>query len=159
MGGLLSAISLAILVALGGVAVAGARSGRGDSTAGQRSVAHRVFRNSAFPMAASLLNKAVDLGFAIIMFRLLGAEGVGAYTFAGVLVTYFDIVVGWGLATLITRDVARDHAQAGPLPGERQALRVLLWLGAVGVTALLHGPLAETLGISPLVLLGDTGCW
>ena len=104
-------------------------------------------------MAASLLNKAVDLGFAVVMFRLLGAEGVGAYTFAGVLTTYFDIVVGWGLATLITRDVARDPAGAGRYLGNATALRLVLWLGAAGVTALLVGPLAGPLGIdAPLAL-------
>jgi len=158
MGGLLSAISAVVLALLGGLALADVRASHRagtDAQAGttQRSVAQRVFRNSAFPMAASLLNKAVDLGFAVVMFRLLGAEGVGAYTFAGVLVTYFDIVVGWGLATLITRDVARDHAQAGRYLGNATALRGVLWLGAVGVTALLTGPLAGPLGIDALLAL------
>jgi O-antigen/teichoic acid export membrane protein len=159
VGGLLTAISLAVLAALGGVALAGGRGGNAAAGGPTRlqtappSVARRIFRNSAFPMAASLLNKAVDLGFAIIMFRLLGAEGVGAYTFAGVLTTYFDIVVGWGLATLITRDVARDHAQAGRYLGNATALRLVLWLGAVGVTSLLTGPFASALDISgPLAL-------
>ena len=104
-------------------------------------------------MAASLLNKAVDLGFALIVFRVLQAEGVGAYTFAGVLTTYFDIVVGYGLAALITRDVARDPTQAGRYLGNATVLRLLLWLGAVGVTALLVGPLGPALGIGePLAL-------
>ena len=103
VGGLLTAISVAMLLALAGTLAAR----RGGGPPG-RSTAQRVLRNSAFPMAASLLNKAVDLGFAVIMFRVLGAEGVGAYTFAGVLTTYYDIVVGWGLGTLITRDVAQD---------------------------------------------------
>jgi len=97
-------------------------------------------------MAASLLNKAVDLGFALIMFRVLQAEGIGAYTFAGVLVAYYDIVVGYGLATLITRDVARDPGQAGRYVGNATALRLIFWAVAVGVTALLVGPLGPALG-------------
>jgi O-antigen/teichoic acid export membrane protein len=87
------------------------------------------------------------------MFRVLGAEGVGAYTFAGVLTTYYDIVVGWGLGTLITRDVAQDHAAAGRYLGNATALRLMLWLGAVGLTALLVGPLAGPRGISPPLAL------
>jgi len=151
VGGLLTAISLAVLLALVGLVLASGR--RGAGTASPRSTVQRVFRNSAFPMAASLLNKAVDLGFAVIMFRLLGAEGVGAYTFAGVLTTYFDIVVGWGLATLITRDVARDPASAGRYLGNTTALRLILWLGAAGVTALLTGPLAGPMGIDGALTL------
>jgi O-antigen/teichoic acid export membrane protein len=142
-----------VLVGLVGLALASGRRGAAGSPLSPLSTAQRVFRNSAFPMAASLLNKVVDLGFAVVMFRLLGAEGVGAYTFAGVLTTYFDIVVGWGLATLITRDVARDPAGAGRYLGNASALRFLLWLGAVGVTALLTGPLAPALDIGPTLAL------
>jgi O-antigen/teichoic acid export membrane protein len=151
VGGLLSAISLAVLVALSGFALGNRRR---ETGAGQGlSAAQRVLRNSAFPMASSLFNKAVDLGFAIVMFRVLGAEGIGAYTFAAVLTTYYDIVVGWGLGTLITRDVARDHAQAGRYLGNSTVLRLILWLAAVGLTALLTGPLAGPLDISsPLAL-------
>jgi O-antigen/teichoic acid export membrane protein len=56
-------------------------------------------------------------------------------------------VVGYGLATLITRDVARDPTLAGRYLGNSTALRLLFWLGAVGVTALLVGPLGPALGI------------
>ncbi|MGE3269697.1 MAG: oligosaccharide flippase family protein, partial [Chloroflexota bacterium] len=153
VGGLLSVISGLVLVALVALVLV-ARPARQPGTGGSPlSTAQRVIRNSAFPMAASLLNKGVDLGFALIMFRVLGAEGVGAYTFAGVLTTYFDIVVGWGLGTLITRDVARDHGMAGRYLGNATALRLLFWLAAVGVTGLLTGPLASALDISgPLAL-------
>ena len=145
VGGLLSGISGLILLMLAGFIVFSSRA-RGQ-VVGTLSTAQRIVRNSTFPMAASLLNKVVDLGFALITFRVLGAEGVGAYTFAGVLTTYFDIVVGWGLATLITRDVARDHGAAGRYLGNATALRLLLWLGAVAITAVLTGPLASTLDI------------
>ena len=151
VGGLLTAISVAVLLGLAGLALASGR--RGGGTGSPLSTAQRVFRNSAFPMAASLLNKAADLGFAVVMFRLLGAEGVGAYTFAGVLTTYFDIVVGWGLATLITRDVAQNPSIAGRYLGNATALRMMLWLGAAGVTALLTGPLAGPMGIEPPLAL------
>jgi O-antigen/teichoic acid export membrane protein len=149
IGALLTAVALAVLAALGGLAWTTGRRG----AASPLSTARRVFRNSAFPLAASLLNKAIDLGFAVIMLRILGVEAVGAYTFAGVVTTYYDIVVGWGLGTLITRDAARDRAAAGRLLGNTTAIRLMLWLGAVGVTALLVGPLAGPLGIDPPLAL------
>jgi O-antigen/teichoic acid export membrane protein len=149
VGALLSAISLAMLLSLGGLSLFTRRSG----PAAGLSAAQRVAHNSAFPMGASLLNKAVDLGFALIVFRVLQAEGVGAYTFAGVLVAYYDIVVGYGLATLITRDVAREPGQAGRYLGNATVLRLIFWLGAVGVTALLVGPLSPALNIEPPLAL------
>ena len=151
VGGLLTAISMAVLLALAGLALTSGR--RGAAAASPRSTAQRVFRNSAFPMAASLLNKAADLGFAVVMFRVLGAEGVGAYTFAGVLTTYFDIVVGWGLGDADHPRRRPRPASAGRYLGNATALRLVLWLGAAGVTALLVGPLAGPLDIdAPLAL-------
>ncbi len=117
------------------------------------SAARRVVRNSGFPMVTGLLNKAADFGFALVMFRILQAEGIGAYTFAGVLVGYFDILVGFGLGTLITREVARDHAAARRYLGNALALRLVLWLGSVGLAAVLVGPLAGGLGITPPLAL------
>ena len=48
VGGLVTAISLAVLIALGGLVIGGRRGGNGAPA----SVAQRIFRNSAFPMAA-----------------------------------------------------------------------------------------------------------
>ena len=63
-------------------------------------------------MAAQLLARAVDLGFAIFMLRLLGPSNYGSYAFAVVLIGYFAIVTDFGLGTLLTREVARDRSQA-----------------------------------------------
>ncbi|MCC7371311.1 MAG: oligosaccharide flippase family protein [Chloroflexi bacterium] len=149
VGALLTGISGLVLAGLVGYLAFGARTTRG----GAPSTARRVLRNSAFPMASSLLNKVVDLGFALITFRVLGAEGVGAYTFAGVLTTYFDVVVGWGLGTLITRDVAQDRSAAGRYLGNGTVLRLILWCGAAAITALLTGPLAPALDIDGTLAL------
>jgi O-antigen/teichoic acid export membrane protein len=149
IGGFISLIAAVGLVSLFGLA-AWQRLGplRQPATAGQR-----VLKNSTFPMATSLLNKVVDVGFALVMFRVLQAEGVGAYTFAGVLVGYFDILVGFGLGTLITREVARDHATAARYLGNTLALRLALWVASAAVVVLLIGPAAGPLGITPPVAL------
>ena len=76
------------------------------------SVAQRVVKNSVTPMAAQLLARAVDLGFAIFMLRLLGPSNYGSYAFAVALIGYFAIVTDFGLGTLLTREVARDRSQA-----------------------------------------------
>jgi O-antigen/teichoic acid export membrane protein len=104
-------------------------------------------------MATSLVNKVMDVGFALIMFRILQAEGVGAYTFAGVLVGYFDILVGFGLGTLITREVARSRERAGEILGNTLVARLALWGLSAGAAAVLTGPGAEALAITPPIAL------
>ncbi len=149
IGAFISFVAAIGLVGLAGLAAWG-RLGKRAETG---SAIQRVLKNTAFPMATSFLNKAVDVAFAIVMFRILQAEGVGAYTFAGVLVGYLDILIGFGLGTLITREVARDRAIAGRYLGNALALRLLFWLGSVGLVALVVGPAADVMRISPPIAL------
>lgn len=149
VGAFISSVAAAGLLLLTGLAI----WPRLGATATPETAARRVFRNSAFPMATGLLNKVVDVAFALVMFRVLQAEGVGAYTFAGVLIGYFDILVGFGLGTLITREVAREPRAASRYLANTVALRLLFWLASVGVVLLLVGPLADPLGITPPLAL------
>ncbi|MFN8523110.1 MAG: oligosaccharide flippase family protein [Chloroflexota bacterium] len=143
LGGLLAAVCLAILVSVAAWPVW--RRLRTDAQ--HDDPGRRVLANTTFPMLTSLVNKAADVAFALIMFRLLGAEGVGVYTFAGVIFGYLDIVVGYGFATLITRDVARDPSLMGRYLGSTWLAR----LGLLALSALLNaaitGPLAALLGV------------
>jgi O-antigen/teichoic acid export membrane protein len=111
----------------------------------------RVARNSLFPLATGLVNRALDFVFALIYLRLLGPQGTGAYTFAVVIVGYFDILVNFGLGTLLTREVARSPANSDRYfwntLATRGGLAVAVLLGAVA----LAGPLAHPLEIGPEV--------
>lgn len=86
-----------------------------------------MLRNAAAPFATQLLNKALDAGFALVMLRMLGPSGAGSYAFAGVLVLYLETAAGFGLDTLITRDVARDLTQGPRYMWHAGVLRTLLW--------------------------------
>ena len=92
------------------------------------STIQRVVKNSVTPMAAQVLARTVDLGFAIIMLRLLGPTSYGGYAFAVVLIGYFAIVTDFGLGTLLTREVSRDHAQADRYLTNTVLLRLALCL-------------------------------
>ncbi|MCC7105055.1 MAG: oligosaccharide flippase family protein [Chloroflexi bacterium] len=111
----------------------------------------RVVKNSLFPMATSLLNKGFDLGFALILFRVLGPAGVGAYTFAVAVVGYLDILVNFGLGTLLTRDAVRHPEGAGRFAGTILVMRLALWLGAVALATAIVWPLATTLSVDESV--------
>lgn len=115
------------------------------------SAIRRLARNSLLPTATGLVNKLVDMGFALVMLRVLQAEGVGLYTVAVVLVGYFDILVTFGLPTLVTREVARAPGEAARLLGSAMALRYGLWVASLPLVAALVGPAAPWLGATPEV--------
>jgi len=76
-------------------------------------LARRVLKNSATPIAVNLVNKGMDMAFAMVMMRYLGAEGNGIYAFAALLAgMYLTTISDWGLSTLATREVARHPEQA-----------------------------------------------
>ena len=93
----------------------------------------RVARNSAAPLIAQLLNKVVDLGFALVILRLLGTEGNGEYAFAVIVWLYTKTFTDFGLGILATRDVSRNRALADEYLGLTTLLRLLLWAVALPI--------------------------
>jgi len=112
------------------------------------STLRRIAKNTAVPTAASLVNKALDLVFAIILARTLGPEDLGRYTWVVLVVGYFDILVNFGLGILIARQVARDAASTTRYMGAALIARVALWVLSLGFSLLIAGPLAGPLGIT-----------
>ena len=132
-----------ILLALGSVAVLR------FYPRGAGSTFQRLTKNSVFPMATSLLNKLLDMGFAMYMLRILGADGAGKYAFAVVVLGYLDILANFGLGTLLTREVARDRRAANRYLGNTLVTRLVLWVLAMVVAGVLLGPLSAPLGVTP----------
>ncbi|MGQ9625576.1 MAG: oligosaccharide flippase family protein [Anaerolineae bacterium] len=95
----------------------------------------RVAKNSLTPMALSLLNKLIDMAFAMLMLRILAPEGAGRYQFAVVFIGYFEILVRFGLGTLLTREVARERSQANRYLSNVTILRTFLWLFSLPLMA------------------------
>ena len=109
----------------------------------------RIAKNAAVPMAASLVNKLLDLGFVVVLGHTLTPTELGRYTWAVLVVGYFDILINFGLGILITRDVARDPEAANSYMGSALMVRALLWLASVVVALAIAGPLAGPLGLTP----------
>jgi len=104
---------------------------------GDEHTVRRVAKNSLTPMSLSLLNKLIDMAFAMLMLRLLGPQQAGDYQFAVTFIGYFEILVRYGLGTYITREAARDPEQARRLLGNALSLRGMLWIASLPVMALL----------------------
>lgn len=109
----------------------------------------RVAKNAAVPMVANLINKVLDFGFAIFMLRTLGPTDLGRYTWAVLVVGYFDILVNFGFGILITRDVARGPEAAGRYLGGAALARVVLWVLSIAAALCVAGPLSGPLGLTP----------
>ncbi|MEJ2737671.1 MAG: oligosaccharide flippase family protein, partial [Anaerolineae bacterium] len=88
----------------------------------------RVAKNSLLPMGLQLLNKVIDFAFAMLMLRILAPELAGRYYFAVAFIGYFDILVRFGLGTLLTREVSKDRAHGNRYLTAVMVLRGLLWL-------------------------------
>jgi O-antigen/teichoic acid export membrane protein len=99
----------------------------------------RVAKNTGVQMALSLLNRGIDFAFAMLRLRILGPVGEGSYAFVIAIYGFFEVVVRFGLGTLLTRDVAQNKEDAGRYLANVLALRVLLWLVSLPVLVLVAG--------------------
>jgi O-antigen/teichoic acid export membrane protein len=115
------------------------------------STARRVAKNSIAPMALNLMNRSIDLIFAAFMLRLLGPADAGKYYFAGVVITWFEIWMNFGLNTYLTREVSKDRAHANRYLSNTTILRLLLGGSSFPVLALIMFLLARFSNLS-----GDT---
>ena len=91
----------------------------------------RVAKNSLLPMGLQLLYKIIDFAFALLMLRILAPEMAGRDSVAVAFIGYFDILVRFGLGTLLTREVSKDREQGNKYLSTVTILRGLLWLTSV----------------------------
>lgn len=130
--------AIAAVVALGALAASAIvlrQPATGTAAAATAPAVQRIARNSAVPMAAQLVNRTVDLGFTLIVLRVLGPVGVGQYEYAVLVWSYTKTFTDFGLAVLTTRDVAVNHALAAEYFGLTALLRLLLWVAAIPLVA------------------------
>lgn len=126
----------------------------------ESNTARRVLKNSALPIAASLVNKAVDFGFAAITLRALGSSGNGAYSVVTTIVSlYLVTMTNWGLNDLTVREVAADARRAPGLFSTTLLLRFGLTVlmapiaaAVVGAYQLIGNPLSQA-SVAALAIL------
>ncbi|MGC9359411.1 MAG: oligosaccharide flippase family protein, partial [Anaerolineae bacterium] len=97
--------------------------------------AQRVTKNTVAPIALNLVNRVIDMAFAMLMLRLLGPIDASEYYYAVLLISWLDILTNFGLNTLITREVAKNRADANRYLSNGIAVRLLLWVGAIAALA------------------------
>ena len=119
----------------------------------------RVAINTAAPIALNLTNKIIDMAFAMLMLRILGPSDAGNYYLAVVVIAWFDILINFGLNTLVTRDVARDHAHASRYLANTVLLRGGLWAASIPILLLFFGVRHLTRPLEPATILAICLFW
>lgn len=121
---------------------------------GERSSAvQRVAKNAVTPIALNIFNRLIDFAFAFVSLRILQPEGAGKYYYAIIVWGWFEILANFGLNTLLTREVARDRANANKYLVNTSLLRLALTV--IGAP-LLIGFLALRQGLIDPPLTNDT---
>lgn len=115
---------------------------------GEGAEVRTVAKNSAVQMVLSLLNRGIDFAFAMLRLRVLGPYGEGSYAFVIAIYGFFEVVIRFGLGTLLTRDVAQDRQNAGRYLTNVIALRLVLWLLSLPVLVLVAWIYASTGNLS-----------
>ena len=121
-------------------------------TRGQREEAQGVrlvARNSLVLTGLNLGARVIDMAFALIMLRALGPAGTGNYTFAVVIVSWFEILMNFGLNTYLIRDASRDRTHAFRYFIDTSLLRLALGAAAAPLIFIVIAVYAASDGISP----------
>ncbi|MBN1400461.1 MAG: oligosaccharide flippase family protein [Anaerolineae bacterium] len=113
----------------------------------------RVTKNTVAPITMNVINKIIDMAFAMLMLRILGPVDAGQYYLAVVVVSWFDILTNFGLNLLVTREVSKDREHANRYLSNTIALRIGLWFASIPILALFFGARSIASPLQPATVL------
>jgi O-antigen/teichoic acid export membrane protein len=96
----------------------------------------RVVKNASILMATQLITWALSLLLVVFLPRYLGAAAVGEFAIAGSIWAIMGMLMGFGMDTLLMKEIARNPARTPQLVGTALILRVILFLLSCGVVAI-----------------------
>ena len=107
--------------------------------------------NTAARSVTELINRAGSAIFWIVLARYLGASGLGSFAFGLSMFNLFTVISTLGLNSVVVRDVARNHDNAGKYFGHTLLLgsvaASVMAVAMIFVSALLK-PSTDTLTVS-----------
>src|SRR6476469_3581321 len=96
----------------------------------------RVVKNASILMATQLITWALSLLLVIFLPRYLGAAAVGEFAIAGSIWAIMGMLIGFGMDTLLMKEIARNPQRTPHLIGTAFILRVVLFLLSCGIVAI-----------------------
>ena len=120
----------------------------------------RSRRNSASLLAAQVVERAAGYGFLVYVTRSFGATLYGTYQTVATLFAMAGTLCDFGLANLVTRDVAKDRKRASEFLSKLILLKAVLTLGAYGLLLVAIQVLGFPWDVTGLVALASlTSLW
>ncbi|MEP7187978.1 MAG: flippase [Roseiflexaceae bacterium] len=96
----------------------------------------KVIKNASILMTSQLVTWALSLLLTIFMPRYLGATAVGEFVIASSIWAIMGMLIGAGIDTLLTKQIAREPDRTPQLIGTALMLRVIFFIVSCGVVAL-----------------------
>jgi O-antigen/teichoic acid export membrane protein len=96
----------------------------------------RVVKNASILMATQLITWALSLLLVVFLPRYLGAAAVGQFAIGGSIWAIMGMLIGFGMDTLLTKEIARNPERTPQLIGTAFILRVVLYLISCGIVAI-----------------------
>lgn len=99
--------------------------------------ARRIAVNTILRIAGELIAKLASLAFFVVMARELGKQGFGDFNFALALATLLLAPSGFGMDSLMAREVARDREQAHGYMSNVAAVKIVTALALLAIVVLI----------------------
>lgn len=96
--------------------------------------ARLVARNTAVQVLGDTAGKLISLAFYVVIARALGPDGFGLFTFGLSLALLVVTPAGFGIDTIVARDIARDGQAMHRLVWNALAMKAALGMLAVAIT-------------------------
>ena len=116
-----------------------------------------ITKNTSYIGFAMIVQKILSLTYFTILARELGPENLGKYYFAISFTTIFSIIADLGLANVLTREVAKNKADAQKLLGTVMAIKLPLALLLIFIVWLVSGLLNYETLVRNLIFV-SLGC-
>ncbi len=96
----------------------------------------KVIKNASILMSSQLVTWALSLLLTVFLPRYLGAAGVGEFAIASSIWAIMGMLIGAGIDTLLTKQIAREPDRTPQLVGTALVLRTTFFIVSCGVVAL-----------------------
>ena len=112
---------------------AGTQTGSNRSASRLQSV---LFRNLAVLAGSQVVTWTLSLAWTIFVPRALQPKGMGELTIATAVTGVISVIASLGIGTLLTKEIAREHARAPSLVGNALWIRVAFFVPSLLAVAL-----------------------
>ena len=92
-----------------------------------------IARNSTYLLAASIIQKILNLVYFVLIARSFGPADQGKYSTALAFAALFSVAVDFGAAAVLTREIARDTSKASQYLSHILCFRIVVGIITYGV--------------------------